>query len=551
MATCMPEPYYDCCAFARAIAAPASMLRRVSVSSNDIQPASSASRLSRSASEIIAAAITVLAVLVYVQSAWAYRNLFLGNAVDDAYISFRYLENLATGHGLTYNPGERVEGFSNLLWIVVLLPFRLAGIDVVFASQALGVTFGVLTIALGVFSARRLFSIHSPMAITLVAFLPASSGYFAAWSIGGLEGSLYAFLLIAAWFRYHLEAESPNRRPLSALLFVALAMTRPEGVFVALAAVGYHLAIARTSGKTLRDPAVWRFVVVLLVLIGLYELFRVVQYGPHLFPNSVRAKVGLSQASILRGITYVHERFASPYLVLLAPLLFILRRNRHPALLTASVIVGASVGLVVAAGGDWSVGRLFAPIVPLGAIALVGAAAEVSQADSSWKTLPSQTIVGAAVAAYLIFASHVTNTLGEAQFFRDYAHYDAERILIGKWLRDHAPKNAKVAVYAAGQIPYFSGLYAHDMLGLNDAHIAAIDVRTLGKGIVGHEKSDPDYTLRVIKPDIIIDGQLVPGLLAHPDFEAKYELLSGFRHNSVYVKEELVEVLTPPVSPKR
>ena len=34
---------------------------------------------------------------------------------DDAYISFRYAENLALGHGLTFNRGEvPVEGFSNL-----------------------------------------------------------------------------------------------------------------------------------------------------------------------------------------------------------------------------------------------------------------------------------------------------------------------------------------------------------------------------------------------------------------------------------------------------
>jgi hypothetical protein len=30
--------------------------------------------------------------------------------IDDAYISFRYLDNWIQGHGLAYNPGERVEG---------------------------------------------------------------------------------------------------------------------------------------------------------------------------------------------------------------------------------------------------------------------------------------------------------------------------------------------------------------------------------------------------------------------------------------------------------
>ena len=35
---------------------------------------------------------------------------------DDAFISYRYARNLVEGSGLVYNPGERVEGYTNLLW---------------------------------------------------------------------------------------------------------------------------------------------------------------------------------------------------------------------------------------------------------------------------------------------------------------------------------------------------------------------------------------------------------------------------------------------------
>ena len=49
------------------------------------------------------------------------------NFWDDAYISLRYVKNLAHGEGLVFNPGERVEGYSNFLWIVFLTPsYRLA-----------------------------------------------------------------------------------------------------------------------------------------------------------------------------------------------------------------------------------------------------------------------------------------------------------------------------------------------------------------------------------------------------------------------------------------
>src|SRR5207253_1595485 len=39
---------------------------------------------------------------------------------DDQMISMRYARNLAHGHGLTWNPGEYVEGYTNFLWTVIM-----------------------------------------------------------------------------------------------------------------------------------------------------------------------------------------------------------------------------------------------------------------------------------------------------------------------------------------------------------------------------------------------------------------------------------------------
>ena len=35
---------------------------------------------------------------------------------DDAMISMRFADNLAAGHGLVWNPGEYVQGYTNLGW---------------------------------------------------------------------------------------------------------------------------------------------------------------------------------------------------------------------------------------------------------------------------------------------------------------------------------------------------------------------------------------------------------------------------------------------------
>ena len=39
---------------------------------------------------------------------------------DDTFISFRYTRNLLDEHGLVFNPGEHVEGYTYFLWILEL-----------------------------------------------------------------------------------------------------------------------------------------------------------------------------------------------------------------------------------------------------------------------------------------------------------------------------------------------------------------------------------------------------------------------------------------------
>src|SRR5687768_6252470 len=60
---------------------------------------------------------------------------------DDAYISYRYAANLVAGHGLVFNPGERVEGYSNFLYVMLVAPgIALFGRDAAYSwSVALNV----------------------------------------------------------------------------------------------------------------------------------------------------------------------------------------------------------------------------------------------------------------------------------------------------------------------------------------------------------------------------------------------------------------------------
>jgi arabinofuranosyltransferase len=62
---------------------------------------------------------TKLVALAMFLSVLAIGNRFIQ---DDAFISFRYAQHCAEGHGLTWNIGEQpVQGYTNFLWTLLLV----------------------------------------------------------------------------------------------------------------------------------------------------------------------------------------------------------------------------------------------------------------------------------------------------------------------------------------------------------------------------------------------------------------------------------------------
>ena len=72
------------------------------------------------ASAVASRVLLGAAVLGLAACAIVFTVTYQGNVVDDALISFRYAVNLVEGRGLVFNPGERVEGYTNFLWTIVL-----------------------------------------------------------------------------------------------------------------------------------------------------------------------------------------------------------------------------------------------------------------------------------------------------------------------------------------------------------------------------------------------------------------------------------------------
>src|SRR4051812_46368142 len=76
---------------------------------------------------------TFVAILV------AHASRYMPFLSDDALISFRYSERLLDGRGLTWTDGRPVEGYSNLLWVLLTTGLGALGVDLIDAARLLGI----------------------------------------------------------------------------------------------------------------------------------------------------------------------------------------------------------------------------------------------------------------------------------------------------------------------------------------------------------------------------------------------------------------------------
>lgn len=269
--------------------------------------------------------------------------------VDDAFISMRYARNLAQGAGLVYNPGERVEGFSNFLWVLIEAGLLAAGTNVVRGVQLIGLLSGAGAIWLTHALVRRV-SAHREPAAWIASALLASSSSLALWSVAGLETSFFALLLVAAVWSFERELAAGRPRAASAALFALAWSTRPE----APAYLAYFL-LRRLDLRWIAWLALW---------VVPYELFGLTYYG-QLFPTTHAAKVGGGLQLELDGLLeFVRGGgWALPVLLVSGGLGCALGGRRLPRALGLPALAG--LAFVLYAGVDWMPRfRFFVPVLP-------------------------------------------------------------------------------------------------------------------------------------------------------------------------------------------
>jgi hypothetical protein len=451
--------------------------------------------------------------------------------LDDAYISYRYAENLVRGEGLVFNHGERVEGYSNFLYVLAVAPaFWVTDRDGVYFFSALL----NLICALG---ALWLFSDHLRRNLGARAAL-AGSLLFALclplWAAvaSGLETSLALLISMAVWVCVERVAVNPTRgNTLTlAVLTVLSLLARADGFLIPGIAILYLLLKRRIRPAVVCGLA-------LVATQGFYELWRLAYYGAVL-PTSYYVKVAgpilvrLSHAGVELSKIAILEGLLPYVLILLLLVIESIYRlyKRQPESFYPFRFEILLAPLWIAywfyIGGDHFWDRFLVILFPLGIFALLSCYEKISN--------PRMAVYGLVLLAALQVGTPCFN---DPRFDFSSNTFDSW-VGTGKFLGEKYPGRT-LAVAALGKMPFFSGLYTQDMMGLADPVIAHMPVPS-GFFQPGHLKFDPDYTLSrrpdLIALDIFPNRDLVWGLS-----RAKYERAG---YHLVY----LVDTRRPPHS---
>lgn len=420
--------------------------------------------------------------------------------IDDAFIAFRYAQNSAAGLGLVFNPGERVEGFTSLLWtLLARYGFQLEA-DVPHTAQFISVLCNLGLMVVTYLFARRKLN-HSPFVALIAPMLLLANLHVAAWAAHGMETSLFALLVT---FGLMMAAPEEDGSLLArdtavgaGILLAAAALTRPEGVLYILLALGFNGLRAVRAGRG--GSALVLLALSSLAPVALLFAWRYSYYGEWL-PNTYYAKATGGAGRLETGLRYLLNFFDTSLLqgIVLVPLVALLRRvPKGPRPLFFAVTVATALYCLAVGGDAFQGARFLVPILPVFYLLVQDG---LNTFFRSWRPLRVMT-----VAFVLLIGLQTVIATGDVAASQAgmAESMTRNRSYLGKMLGMLIPPEYTVALNTVGALPYYSQHVTLDLYGLTNAHIARQPIKPGPLSDPGHEKGDGAYVLAQ-KPDLIL-----------------------------------------------
>jgi arabinofuranosyltransferase len=458
--------------------------------------------------------------------------------VDDAFISFRYARNLVEGHGLVFNIGERVEGYTNFLWTIILAAgSRLFPLDIPWQAVILGLICFAANL-LVVYRIGRALHPRGPATayVPIAVILLATSRVFTAYATTGLE-TMAASLLVNLGLLFLLTAANRSGWFWSGLMFFLAIMTRPDQAIFLAAALPLVLFgwTTKPEGRRRRGYFFASLPVLLAYLVWKYH------YYGSIIPNTFFSREP-EYPHLLHGLVYTALFFLATNFWVIAVLFFLWLalpggiKSAKPLKWFAGVSFALTSIYILYFGGDWMHGRFFASLMPIVFLGVENLVYRFPRPEK--RTIPTWVILALAAVVFStigVAASYPRVYFGEGGWwgngemidvghetggnaYLDLAHFKndhpgVERAMTFRRYFFDRGIMATIMLSAIGMDGYFSRLPIMDYHGLTDIEIGRrAPPATHEAGLivlVGHTRRPTDAYLASRRVDFVW-GQLPP-----------------------------------------
>jgi len=482
---------------------------------------------------------------------------------EDCFITFRYAENFASGKGLVYNAGEWIEGYSNFLWVIILSFFSFLGYNTIDVAKILSALFYALIL----FPASYFFihtgqkKVHSSRVLVPVLLLFNPMLHYHVDRC--LETPLYTFLLLLAFYLIKYR-----KYFLSSLIFLTVALTRPEGfIYFCAGAIlplwdGFKFFLrVRKHISMIKTRPISEFFIPFIVGFLAYIFWRHHAYG-YFLPNTVYLKVSkwnfIQNPSVDDLWNFTVSWSFLPLLAIIS-FIFLLKVRKGSREKKGVFILGVASLLIIAY--NTYIGKVLAepfrhlvPLIPFLIIIIGEGFRQVAEKLKNLFLIWTIAIIIGLMNFYTVNNYDAPASrlhIRTIQFLTKWDLIERIRWFFGPplWLNGEAgeairkiiPKDSLGAVDQMGQFGYYSKLRLIDLGGLIDTHIA-------------HQGFSKEY-LFSRNPDycIIYASNGIPHiyhlklLIEEPEFKQKYFPIYVLKWKIdtnefiVYIRQELAK----------
>jgi hypothetical protein len=424
----------------------------------------------------------VVAALAVALMVWAFLRWRHSQAVfDDAFISFRYARNLVAGHGLVFNPGERVEGYTNFLWTLIAALGIALGRDPLATTRAVGVAAYLGTILVGVVATgRHIRRGRDVLVLALFALLVLPPTY-PAFAGSGLETSFVGLMVLLTGLAQHLGAPRTGLGKWLAGVPPLVAVLTRLDAGIACAASALVLVIAEPRSATALRARLRPAIGPTAIGLAAYLAWKLHNYG-EILPNTYYAKAA-DLASFGLGIEYLFGflRSCPVSLVLVALTLFASLAAQDPRSRAfaryAGIALLAQAIFVAKVGGDFMEYRLLWEYWPVLVAGAAMGAFELLRRSLALTALALAASLALARTPVVLEMEHGMQSVQEMDGIAQRTR------LVGVALNAALPPDTVIATRAAGMAYFLPGLRVIDQWGLNDpvvSHSPVPGIRTRG-----------------------------------------------------------------------